>query len=136
MTIMMIFVVVSVIAYQIQVETTASSHAFDNNDEIRKTGIRILDVNASSSSKLVNFTLTNQGSEKLWNYDEFDIIVTYDADILGTKTKVTEQFTYNANALLMSPTLVIGSVCGVTGPVNSYSARSILQLLPLNSTTA
>ncbi len=100
---MMIFVVVSVIAYQIQVETTASSHAFDNNDEITKTGIMILDVNASSSSKLVNFTLTNQGSEKLWNYDEFDIIVTYDADILGTKTKVTEQFTYNANAFAMSP---------------------------------
>ena len=103
MTIMLIFVIISVIAYQIQVETTASSQAFDNNDEITKTSIRILDVNASSSSKLVNFTLTNQGSEKLWNYDEFDIIVTYDADISGTKTTVTEQFTYNANAFSMSP---------------------------------
>jgi len=37
MTIMLIFVVVSVIVYQIQVETTASSYAFDNNDEITKT---------------------------------------------------------------------------------------------------
>ena len=102
MTIMMIFVVVSVIAYQIQVETTASSYAFDNNDEITKTDISISGINASSGSKLVNFTMTNVGSEKLWNYDDFDILITYDANILGKRTPQTEQFTYNALAFEIS----------------------------------
>ena len=103
MTIMMIFVVVSVMLFQLQVETTASSQAFDNNDEITKTSISISAVNASSGSKLVNFTLTNHGSEKLWDYENFEIFITYDANILGTRTPLTEQFTYNAKAFSMSP---------------------------------
>ena len=54
--------------------------------------------NATSGSSVMNFTLINQGSQKLWNYDEFELLVTYDANILGTRTTVTEQFTYNASA--------------------------------------
>lgn len=95
---MLIFGVLAVLLFEIQVETGSSSQAFENNDKISKTEINILDVNASSSSSLVNFTFTNLGSEKLWNYDEFDVIVTYDANILSTRTPVTEQFTYNATA--------------------------------------
>ena len=102
MTIMLIFGVVSVMMYQIQVETTASSQAFDNNDEITKTDISISGINYTVGSNLVNFTLTNDGSEKLWNYVEFDILVTYDADISGTKTTRTEQFTYDADAFAIS----------------------------------
>jgi len=108
MTIMMIFVVVSVMVFQLQVETTASSQAFDNNDEITKTSISISGINYTVGSNLVNFTLTNKGSEKLWNYDEFDILVTYDADISGTKTTRTEQFTYNTTAFAVS--IAMGSV--------------------------
>ena len=98
MTLMVIFGVLSVMLFQIQVETISGSQAFDNNNNILKTEVGILDVNASSSSSLVNFTLINQGSEKLWDYDEFDILVSYDANILGVRTPVTEQFTYNATA--------------------------------------
>ena len=74
MTIIFIFGVVAVLLFQIQLETVSSSESFENSDKISKTGINILDINASSSSSLVNFTFINQGSEKLWNYDEFDII--------------------------------------------------------------
>jgi len=103
MTIMIIFGVLAVILYQLQVGTISSSESFENNDQISKTGINILDINASSSSSLVNFTFINQGSEKLWKYDEFDVLVTYDANILGTRTPVTEKFTYNAIAFSVSP---------------------------------
>jgi len=103
MTIMIIFAVLAVLMYQIQLETISSSESFENSDKISKTGINILDINASSSSSLVNFTFINQGSEKLWNYDEFDVLVSYDANILGIKTPVTEQFTYNASAQVESP---------------------------------
>lgn len=99
MTIMIIFGVLAVLLYEIQVETISSSQAFENNNEILKTDIEILDINASSSSSLVNFTFTNQGSEKLWNYDEFDVLVSYDANILGTRTPVTEKLTFNGTAL-------------------------------------
>ena len=76
-TIMLIFGVLAVLLYEVQVETISGSQAFDNNDEISKTDIKILDVNASSSSSTMNFTFTNVGSEKLWNYDDFDILVTF-----------------------------------------------------------
>ena len=103
MTIIFIFGVVAVLLFQIQVETISSSESFENSDKISKTGINILDINASSSSSLVNFTFINQGSEKLWNYDEFDVLVTYDANVLGKRTPVTETFTYNATASEESP---------------------------------
>ena len=48
--------------FQIQVETIAASQAFDNNNDILKTEVGILDVNASSSSSTMNFTFTNVGS--------------------------------------------------------------------------
>jgi len=98
MTIIIIFGVLAVLLFQIQLDTISSSESFENSDKISKTGINILDINASSSSLLVNFTFINQGSEKLWNYDEFDVLVTYDANILGIRTPVTEKFTYNATA--------------------------------------
>lgn len=127
MTIMLIFGVLTVILYQIQVETTSSSEAFDNNDEISKTSISISGINYTVGSNLVNFTLTNQGSEKLWNYDDFDIILRYDADILGTKTRVTEQFTYNEEAFALSnsqpresPIFNVQHIC-TTIPSGSFS---------------
>ncbi len=103
MTIIFIFGVVAVLLFQIQLETISSSESFENSDKISKTGINILDINASSSSLLVNFTFINQGSEKLWNYDEFDVLVTYDANVLGKRTPVTEKFTFNATASEESP---------------------------------
>ncbi len=98
MTIMFIFGVITVMVYEIQVGTISGSQAFENSDKISKTEIDIIGINASSSSSIMNFTLINQGSEKIWNYDEFNLIVSYDANILGIRTPVTEQLTYNATA--------------------------------------
>lgn len=102
MTLLIIFGVLSVMMIQLQGKTSAISQVFDNNDEISKTGVSIAGINYTIGSNLVNFTLTNQGSEKLWKYDEFDVILRYDADISGTKTRVTEQFNYNADAFALS----------------------------------
>lgn len=102
MTLLVVFGLLSVMMVQLHVETTSGTEAFDNNNKILKTDIRISGVNASSGSKLINFTLTNDGSQKLWNYDEFDVLLTYDANVLGSKKRVTEQFTYNATAFSVS----------------------------------
>jgi len=87
--------IIFVISYQINTESTARSEIFDVNDSILKTGLQIQYVNTSSGTDIINFDLVNVKNEKLWEYDKFDLLVTYDADISGTKTRVTEQFTFN-----------------------------------------
>lgn len=62
-------------------------------DSISQTEIRIDSIDADIGSNKVNFTLVNDGNEKLWNYDDFDVLITYDADIAGVKTRITEELT-------------------------------------------
>ncbi len=97
-TALVIFGIVSIALDQLGQEIEARTEGFTNNDSIAKTDIRIFGVNASVGSNLVNFTIANVGIEKVWNYDKFDFFITYDANILGTKTRVTEQLKYNATA--------------------------------------
>ena len=87
---------------ELGLENEASSVAFKNNDAISKTDIRIFGINATVGSNLVNFTVGNEGIEKVWNYDEFDLYITYDANILGVSTRVTEEFNFNETALAVS----------------------------------
>jgi len=44
----------------------------------------------------LNFTLSNDGQEKLWNFDEFDLFVTYDGDVSG---RLTEEISYDGDCL-------------------------------------
>ena len=97
-TALVIFGIVSMALDQLGEEIEARTEGFTNNDSIAKTDIRIFGVNASVGSNLVNFTIANEGIEKLWNYDEFDLYITYDANILGIKTRITEQLSFNETA--------------------------------------
>lgn len=73
--------------------THASSMVSDVEDSILRTDISIETVNATSLSNILNFTITNTGNEKLWTYDKFTIITTYESGVV-TKTKYTDQFVY------------------------------------------
>jgi hypothetical protein len=53
-------------------------------------------VYAPSETDLISFTLTNTGNEKIWNYEKFNVIVTYNASIGGVPTMTTERFTFNS----------------------------------------
>lgn len=68
-------------------------------NSIRNTNLKIVDLEAEAGSILVNFTLTNNGTEKLWNYENFDLLITYDADIGGVKTLVTEEFIFGESLI-------------------------------------
>jgi len=68
-------------------------------NSIHNTDVNIVDLEAEAGSIMVNFTLNNNGTEKLWDYENFNLLITYDADIGGIKTPVTEEFTY-AEALI------------------------------------
>ena len=100
--ILLIFAILPSISEKIQGGSSANSERNDLEDSISKTNVKLFGVNASSGSNLVNFTMRNVGNEKLWNFDEFDLFITYDADISGTPTRVTEQFSFNETAFGIS----------------------------------
>ena len=71
---------------------------------ISNTDIEITSTEAFPGSDLVSFELFNKGEEKLWNWNDFDLLITYDADTGGANpTRVTEQFTYNDDGLGLVP---------------------------------
>jgi len=54
-----------------------SSKTSDLEDKILKTDTKVQELLAFSGSKVVNFDLLNEGNEKLWDYDKFNVIITY-----------------------------------------------------------
>lgn len=66
------------------------------DDSISKTVVDIQYPSATSGSSIVSFSLAENGTEKLWNFDKFTILVTYDADISGVSTETTEKLSYNS----------------------------------------
>ena len=73
------------------------------NDAISKLDMKIPSVEAAVGKDHLNFTISNNGTGKFWNYDKFDLMITYDANIGGIKTKTTEQFTFEkASSFLQS----------------------------------
>jgi hypothetical protein len=66
------------------------------DDSILKTSIDIKYQNASSGNSFVSLSLAENGTEKLWKFNKFTVLVTYDADIGGVSTSTTEQLSYNS----------------------------------------
>ena len=57
----------------------ASSQITDVEDSITKTEISVNTITApTTNSDEISFSIDNDGEEKLWNFDNFDIIITYD----------------------------------------------------------
>ena len=68
----------------------ASTEIADVELKIANTQISLSLLSATNGDDLITFTLSNVGTEKLWNYDKFNIFVTYDED----STRYTESLTY------------------------------------------
>lgn len=73
--------------------------------KISSTDLQISSLTAEVGSDIFAFDLKNIGSEKIWNYDQFNFIITYDADVSGTKTRLDEKFTYNDQASFLGTTI-------------------------------
>jgi archaellum component FlaF (FlaF/FlaG flagellin family) len=72
-----------------------SSLVSDLEESISNTNTSIDSLAAVSGSAKVNFTLNNDGNQKLWDFDNFDVIVFYD----GASSKVTDLLTYDGSCL-------------------------------------
>jgi archaellum component FlaF (FlaF/FlaG flagellin family) len=75
--------------------TKASSTISEVENSILKTNIEMSAFSATSGSTTMDFTITNSGTEKLWDYAKFNLIITY--PIAGNTNK-TESFTYQSGA--------------------------------------
>ena len=92
-----------------------SSQASILEDSISQTSTQIKSLSASSGEDYVQFSLANNGTGKLWAYDDFTVLITYDANIGGTKTKVTEEFTYDSLNSFQTSTVYLTPISELTG---------------------
>jgi len=75
---------------------SARSQSSDLDAALAHTDFDFSYLYAQSGSDRISFTLQNTGGEKLWNYDKFAIIVTYNASIAGVPTLTSEHLSYNS----------------------------------------
>ena len=72
----------------------AATEMSDIETEIYNTDISISSLSASTGSDTITFSLNNDGPEKLWNFDKFNVFVTYIGASSGQKT---ETITYSSS---------------------------------------
>lgn len=70
-------------------------------DTIMHTSIDISNLNAPSNASLVTFSANNTGTTMLWNYNQFDVIITYQSSIAGNPT-LTEVLQYATSCASLS----------------------------------
>lgn len=70
-----------------------SSEISDLEKSVLLTDISMGNLAAQTSSPLINFTLNNDGAEKLWNFENFDLIITYD----GVSGRSTEDLSFSGD---------------------------------------
>lgn len=95
-TIMIVFSLVFAMTGQIYEINSSRTQSSDLANVLGHTDFDIEYLYAPSETDLASFTLANTGNEKLWNYENFNMIVTYNASIGGVPTMTTEYLTFNA----------------------------------------
>ena len=72
--------------------------SFQLSNKYEKTSFAFDSTSAESGLSAFSFVLENTGLEKLWNYDDSNVFVTYDALIDGVRTSVTETPSYYSSS--------------------------------------
>jgi hypothetical protein len=73
-----------------------ASQVTKHEQKISNTEINMNYLSQSVGSSKVNFTLSNDGSEKLWNFEDFDLFIEYDGAISG---KIAQRLSYSGECL-------------------------------------
>ena len=83
------------------------------DESISDTEISLESLESLSGVSSVNFTLNNDGSEKLWEYEKFNLFISYESG----SGKLTEELTYSGNCSSTIPNA--GNWCIETITVDS-----------------
>jgi len=73
-----------------------TSQVSQHEKKISDTKLSIDHLSQRVGTSRVNFTLNNDGTEKLWNFEDFDLFIEYNGAISG---KTTEQLSYSGECL-------------------------------------
>jgi archaellum component FlaF (FlaF/FlaG flagellin family) len=110
-TIMMVFLSIPNVVNTIFSIGEVTSKSSQVNDLVSKTKISVQEMYTQTGSPRVNFTLNNEGSTTLWDFDNFNVLIEYTGAISGKKT---EQLSYNGECL------------GAVPPAGQWCIQSIL----------
>jgi hypothetical protein len=119
-------------------QTTAVSKASSTISEVEnsilKTNIAMSAFSATSGSTTMDFSITSSGTEKLWNYEKFNLIITY--PIAGNTNK-TQSFTYQSGACgtPAAGKWCITSISGDSFDPNILNTNEVLNGRATSSTT-
>lgn len=72
-------------------------------DTILNTHFQITNLTATGDSNLIYLDVYNTGNTKLWDYDNFDLIVTYEGVVGAGTENVTERLGYTTTAPTADP---------------------------------
>jgi len=113
--------------------STSSAQMSSTLNSILHTNINLSNLQNISGSRTVNFSVNNTGNTILWNYNKFDVIVTYQANTTGTPI-LTEVLQYANNCtLLASDHWCIQSITndfihpGILDPKEALNVKAQLQ---------
>lgn len=81
--------------------STSSEQMSNTLNTIMHTNISISSPVNSHGTDLVTFSASNTGNTILWNFKEFDVIITYQANTIGTPT-LTEALQYSNNCDILA----------------------------------
>jgi hypothetical protein len=95
-TIMMVFLSIPNVVNTIFSIGEVTSKSSQVEDSVSKTKISIQDLSTQTGSFKINFTLNNEGSSTLWDFDNFNVIVKYTGSVSGQRT---EELSYNGECL-------------------------------------
>ena len=96
----MITVIVSTYAITESIESQAEAKTEMRKilNDIKKSNLTISGISVSAGENFANFTLSNTGSKKQWDFEKFDVVIRYDADIASVSMPTIEEFSYEANS--------------------------------------
>lgn len=66
----------------------------DLENSILNTHFQLSNLQATGDGNNISFNVTNIGSTKLWDYDNFDLIITYEGIVGASATNITEKLSY------------------------------------------
>src|SRR3989304_6007328 len=99
-TIMLIMLTIPNVVNNIFSIGEVSSKSLKVDDSVSKTKISVTELYTKIGSPRVNFTLNNEGSTTLWDFNNFNVLVEYTGTISG---KRTEQLSYFGECLGVPP---------------------------------
>jgi len=116
-----------------------TSQVTQHEQEISNTEISMDQISVLNGKSKINFTLNNDGSEKLWNFEDFDLFIEYDDTPSG---KLIEELIFSGECLGTVPLAGNWCIQSITsdikdpGIINTDEKATILTQVSQNLVTS